>query len=341
MKKTLPATIVLCALFSVNTGKAQTSFALNVNIGRQAGLQAANYYESQYYYFPEIDLFYDIVNRRFVYFENNRWVYASELPYTYRGYDVSRGYKVMINEYKPYLHGNEYREKYREYFDNYNHRAQSMSGNVPRGFVQDERARTEVNRDPERSGSFNGGNNNSSNNNPKDAEHAQQNNKAYNQNNSIKDGVTQTPAVNNANNHPEEIKDNNNIQHNETANNSNADKQSTEVPKDPPALPQNKNGVIQKNESNDDAQRSRFYSNGQANGVREAVRSPKFTIGNGQPKSAQDSIHNTQPTIGKDTLRNGGQIKGTSSQESNGTKSSQRNDHIVMTGHESGHGFAG
>jgi hypothetical protein len=46
-------------------------------------------------------------------------VFASSLPYAYRNYDLNRGYKVVVNEPRPYLRGNVYRTKYSNYYNNY------------------------------------------------------------------------------------------------------------------------------------------------------------------------------------------------------------------------------
>ncbi|MEO7530376.1 MAG: hypothetical protein ABIS69_03160 [Sediminibacterium sp.] len=119
MKKLLLTAMVMGAiLFNNNETKAQVRIGVNINIGRPSWGLPGNY-EGDYYYMPEIDTYYDIPHRQFIYFEGNDWVFASELPYAYRGYDLNRGYKVMVNEPRPYLHGNVYRTRYNNYYNNY------------------------------------------------------------------------------------------------------------------------------------------------------------------------------------------------------------------------------
>jgi hypothetical protein len=116
MKKFLLTTaMVMCAFLFNNESKAQVRFGLNVNFGSRPSWGLADNYAGDYYYMPDIDTYYDIPHRQFIYYEGNNWVFASQLPYQYRNYDLNRGYKVAINEYKPYLHADVYRNRYGNY----------------------------------------------------------------------------------------------------------------------------------------------------------------------------------------------------------------------------------
>lgn len=107
-------------LFTAET-KAQVSVGLNINIGRPSWGVPGNYV-GDYYYMPEIDTYYDIPHRQFIYLQGSNWVYASSLPYMYRNYDLNRGYKVVINEPRPYLRGTYYRSRYSNYYNDYQRR---------------------------------------------------------------------------------------------------------------------------------------------------------------------------------------------------------------------------
>jgi hypothetical protein len=95
---------------------------VNLNIGTRPSWGLPGNYAGDYYYMPEIDTYYDIPHRQFIYLQGRNWVFANELPYMYRGYDLNRGYKVLINEPRPYLRGNVYRARYNNYYDNYHRR---------------------------------------------------------------------------------------------------------------------------------------------------------------------------------------------------------------------------
>ncbi|MES2371329.1 MAG: hypothetical protein V4557_02035 [Bacteroidota bacterium] len=129
MKKLLLTTaVVMGALLFNNETKAQVRIGVNVNIGTRPSWGLPGNYAGDYYYMPEIDTYYDIRHRQFIYLQGRNWVFANELPYMYRGYDLNRGYKVMINEPRPYLRGDVYRSKYGKYYDDYHRRNQSVWG---------------------------------------------------------------------------------------------------------------------------------------------------------------------------------------------------------------------
>ena len=120
MKKLLLTTaMVMGAFLFMNETKAQVRFNVNVNIGGRPNWGLIGNYAGDYYYLPEIDTYYDIPHRQFIYFDGGDWNYANELPYAYRGYDLYHGYKVVVNEPRPYLHGNVYRDRYRSYYNTY------------------------------------------------------------------------------------------------------------------------------------------------------------------------------------------------------------------------------
>lgn len=119
MKKLMLTAMVGTAfLFTTQKTEAQVRVNLNVNLGRPSwglpGNSAGNYY-----YLPEIDSYYDIPRRGFVYFDGRGWVYNQELPYQYRDYNLFSGYKVIVNEPRPYLRADVYRHKYYKYYNTY------------------------------------------------------------------------------------------------------------------------------------------------------------------------------------------------------------------------------
>ena len=119
MKKYLLSAMLVTAFFFYNETKAQVRFNINLNIGARPDWGLEGNYSGDYYYLPEIDSYYDIPSRRFIYFDGRNWTYASELPYIYRDYDLYRGYKVIVNEPRPYLHCDFYRDRYRPYYNTY------------------------------------------------------------------------------------------------------------------------------------------------------------------------------------------------------------------------------
>lgn len=93
--------------------KAQVN--VNLNVGRQPVWGPIGYDRADYYYLPDIDAYYDVSKRQFVYPENGRWITDRNLPVRYKGYDLYNGYKVVINEPNPYLQADKNRERYGKY----------------------------------------------------------------------------------------------------------------------------------------------------------------------------------------------------------------------------------
>jgi hypothetical protein len=101
MKRILLAVVFgVASLSSIDT-KAQVS--VNINIGSQPQWGPSGYDHVDYYYLPDIDAYYNVPNKQYIYLNNGNWVFNSNLPSRYRNYDLYNGYKVVINSPKPYL----------------------------------------------------------------------------------------------------------------------------------------------------------------------------------------------------------------------------------------------
>lgn len=112
MKKKILPIAILFAIFLINTADAQVRVNLNVNIGQRPAWGLPGNYTGDYYYFPEIDVYYNIPQRRFVYLDRGNWIYVNDLPRAYRGFDLYRGQKIVINDPNPFIRPNYYRERY-------------------------------------------------------------------------------------------------------------------------------------------------------------------------------------------------------------------------------------
>lgn len=117
MKKlVLFAAVLMVSLFSINNAKAQVS--LNINIGSQPAWGPTGYDHVDYYYFPDIDAYYNVPSSQYIYSNGGRWVWTNNLPAQYRNFDVYRSYKVVVNEPRPYLRNSVYVNRYAK-FKNY------------------------------------------------------------------------------------------------------------------------------------------------------------------------------------------------------------------------------
>lgn len=115
MKKTILIVALLLSGFVFTTANAQVRVRFNVNIGTQPVWGPVGYEHVEYYYMPDIDVYYYVPRQQYVYLQSGRWIFSASLPYRYHDYDINSGYKVVINEPRPYRNAESYRIKYSGY----------------------------------------------------------------------------------------------------------------------------------------------------------------------------------------------------------------------------------
>lgn len=121
MKKFLLAFALFIGVTSFyNTAEAQ-NINISINIGRQPAWGPVGYDYVGYYYFPDIDCYYDVNVGLFYYFDRGRWISARYLPYGYRNYDLYGLYKVVLNVREPWRY---HHIHYRDYARYRGHRNQ-------------------------------------------------------------------------------------------------------------------------------------------------------------------------------------------------------------------------
>ncbi|HKB45577.1 MAG TPA: hypothetical protein VKC90_14365 [Chitinophagaceae bacterium] len=116
MKKAILATaLFITAAITVNKAEAQVRLNVNVNIGSQPVWGPVGYNYVEYYYLPDIEAYYYVPRHQFIYLSGNRWIFSASLPPRYHDYDLYSGYKVVVNEPRPYLHFDHDRTQYGRY----------------------------------------------------------------------------------------------------------------------------------------------------------------------------------------------------------------------------------
>ena len=73
------------------------------------------YEEVRYYYFPNLQAYFDTKTAVYLYKENGEWVEAEQLSPTVRGYSVKNGQYVMLKDYfgeEPYELLEQHKAKY-------------------------------------------------------------------------------------------------------------------------------------------------------------------------------------------------------------------------------------
>jgi hypothetical protein len=105
----------IAVVFMSSTLDAQFSIRLGFNLDRQPVWGPTGYDHAEYYYLPDIEVYYNIPQRMYYYNERGRWIGRSTLPSRYRGFDLYNSYKVVLNERTPYRNHNKYRDQYASY----------------------------------------------------------------------------------------------------------------------------------------------------------------------------------------------------------------------------------
>jgi len=119
MKKTILMAALLVSGFVFQAADAQLRVSIKANIGVQPVWGPVGYDYVEYYYMPDIDAFYYVPSHQYIYQERGRWIFTTSLPYRFHNYDFNTGYKVVVNEPRPYYHAEVYRTKYAGYKGNH------------------------------------------------------------------------------------------------------------------------------------------------------------------------------------------------------------------------------
>jgi hypothetical protein len=110
MKKLLLIAAIGIGSLAAVPAKAQVS--LSVNIGLQPDWGPRGYDHVDYYYLPDVDCYYNVPTREYVYLDGGSWVHRRYLPSRYSGYDLYGGRKIVINSRDPWMRHSEYRTRY-------------------------------------------------------------------------------------------------------------------------------------------------------------------------------------------------------------------------------------
>jgi len=110
--------ILFIILFSTLNGCYPIS---SVSVGTQYSnpAWATDYYSGvRYYYFPDIETYYDLANQDFVYLDNGQWMFSNSLPSMYSGYNLYTSYEIAlnVNVYEPWMHHHYYVSNYPRYY---------------------------------------------------------------------------------------------------------------------------------------------------------------------------------------------------------------------------------
>jgi len=118
MKKIMIAFFLFAGTAGIQAAHAQVN--VNINIGAQPGWGPTGYNHVDYYYFPDNNIYYDIVKAQYIYLNGRNWIFANILPASFGRFDPYNAYKVVVNGPNPYQNNKRDRTRYGKYKGQHN-----------------------------------------------------------------------------------------------------------------------------------------------------------------------------------------------------------------------------
>jgi hypothetical protein len=111
MKKIVICTsLFLFAAFSKNASAQSNSTTGNSE--DQPKWKPAGQEHAEYYYLPDIDTYYYVARKQFIYQSGGYWTFSTSLPEANKNYDLYAANKVVINDAGAYRYHDEHKIKY-------------------------------------------------------------------------------------------------------------------------------------------------------------------------------------------------------------------------------------
>src|SRR6478672_5680534 len=99
----------LILVLAFTFGRSNAQISVSVNIGLQPEWGPVGYDYVDYYYMPQYEVYYYVPERKFVYLDGGRWIFATALPPRYGTVNLFSTYKVVVNEPRAYMHFNDHK----------------------------------------------------------------------------------------------------------------------------------------------------------------------------------------------------------------------------------------
>ncbi len=78
----------------------QAQISVNVNLGTPPAWAPAKSIATQYYFLPEIDSYYDLPTKQFIFPYNGKWLKAKKLPKQYKNYNLRKSKVDNLTDYR-------------------------------------------------------------------------------------------------------------------------------------------------------------------------------------------------------------------------------------------------
>lgn len=110
MKKILICALVFLSAALFQTASAQLQANNNTSVQPKWAPSGNNHIE--YLYLPEIDTYYYVPRKQFIYQTGGHWTFSSSLPADHKSYNLYTGNKVVVNEVCAYRFNTKHKTKY-------------------------------------------------------------------------------------------------------------------------------------------------------------------------------------------------------------------------------------
>lgn len=110
--------IIILSLFitcGLNNIANSQNVNVNINIGSQPAWGPTGYDYAGYYYFPDLNIYFDVNSALFYYLSGSNWISNQYLPDKYRKYDLYSLYKVVVNDSQPWKKNKNHKKEYSKY----------------------------------------------------------------------------------------------------------------------------------------------------------------------------------------------------------------------------------
>ena len=117
IKRVVTAAIIIIFLSGLTSCEGLYQITAGVNYTNPSW--APPYYNgARYYYFPDMEMYYDLADQDFVYLNNGQWMFSSTQPSIYAGIDLYNSFIITLNlsVYQPWMHHQYYVSHYPRYY---------------------------------------------------------------------------------------------------------------------------------------------------------------------------------------------------------------------------------
>jgi hypothetical protein len=111
MKKIITCTTFFLFAAFFKNASAQFS-SKTTNVEEQPKWKPAGQDYAEYYFLPDIDTYYYVPRKQFIYQSGGYWTFSTSLPEAHKSYNLYSGNKIVINEPGAYRYFDQHKIKY-------------------------------------------------------------------------------------------------------------------------------------------------------------------------------------------------------------------------------------